>query len=154
MTHEKPRQREDGKWDYTYTSTSDENGIATGYCYPWQEFDEETKRMLYGSDGTKDYEQYAQPKRDAIDKFHSCGHDTPEEAIACYRQYLLDFHLRFHNGPEDPRTLHQCAAENCFNYTAGEGEIADYARFYLCNDHRNRETFEKLFQLGGESWSY
>lgn len=76
------------------------------------------------------------------------GHDTPEEAKACYKSYLLDTKLRFDSKLAD--TLQHC--EVCGEWTDGLATIPTTTwQAALCDAHRIREEVEKLFYVG-ESW--
>lgn len=154
MNHDAPRKKTDGTWGYT--SANDGNVHAIGYCAPFYEFKPETIAMLYGDgeDGKARYEAYIAPYREANEagKYHDGGHATPEEACECYKTYLLDFHLRFFEGPNHPDMLCRCSAPDCEEFTAGVGEITGGIRSWsLCPAHRTREVVAGLLKVG-ESW--
>lgn len=156
MNHDAPREKViDGTWGYT--SANDGRVHAIGYCAPFHEFSPETIRCIYGDgeDGLARYEAYIAPYREAeaAGKFHDGGHATKEEACECYKRYLLDFHLRFSEGPEKPDVLYKCDATGCEQFTACTGEITgDFGPHWsLCEAHRTREVVEGLLKVG-ESW--
>ncbi|HET9118504.1 MAG TPA: hypothetical protein VFN75_10615 [Pseudonocardiaceae bacterium] len=73
----------------------------------------------------------------------ACDHQTAEEAHEHYRQYVLD-HLREMAIGAD--TQHRCAVPDCDNWTQkGLQEPDGYGHALLCDEHRNRATFEQHF---------
>ena len=87
-----------------------------------------------------------------------CKHTTEDEACEHYRQWLLDNLKGFMGRPD---TLHRCEARmfgdiRCPKFTdGGLGEPGGFDMHHLCDDHRNRETFERCFRpVGsvGEAW--
>ncbi len=80
------------------------------------------------------------------------GHDTEEEACACYRKYLLEKRCRLHEPQKNPTSKHRCAVEDCEEYTAGYAVVATYWMKHLCDKHRTVEVVESLFGPVGESW--
>ena len=68
------------------------------------------------------------------------GHATPEEAREHYRIYLLD------NAQYD-HTMHQeqRKCEVCGSWTQGYASIPlNMEQHILCNEHRNRETLDRV----------
>lgn len=79
------------------------------------------------------------------------GHKTAEEAREHYRQYLLD-NLQFTEGPDSlPEALYRCAAPDCEEYTTGRATVRGryLLSWFLCDEHRNRETVEQHFMPPG-----
>lgn len=69
------------------------------------------------------------------------GHDTAEEASACYDAWRLDTLLSFH---EDPTTQLRCSA--CGEWTTGLGDLRgdNFVRpVPLCPAHQTREHMAK-----------
>lgn len=79
------------------------------------------------------------------------GHDTPDEARAHYRLYLLDNHLSFLPGPEHPRGLRRCEAEGCDTFTAGSVHVGEWYMWHVCETHQTREVVERLMPTVGDS---
>ena len=76
------------------------------------------------------------------------GHETAEEAQACYKGYLLDNNLLLDGKWEGQ--LSKCQV--CGEWTDGMASIP-WNQWYvtLCDTHRNRGEVERLFTVG-ESW--
>lgn len=140
MNHLVARQRKsDGRWDYTY------NGVAWGYCREYDPIPENVGWMS-AEEVRKHNEKTAVFK----DKHHDCGHATREEAEACYKQYMLDQHLRLQpTEPENANQQFRCKV--CKKFTACHAFVGAYQIFDLCPEHQTREEVEKLFAVG-ESW--
>lgn len=79
------------------------------------------------------------------------GHDSPNEARAHYRLYLLNNSLRFHPDTDAADTLHRCEAPDCSAYTSGSASLGVWIRFDLCAAHRTREVVEQLIPDIGDS---
>lgn len=124
MNYYKPRQRESLKWDYT--CMNDGRVWAVGYCA-----------------GNYDHTPDEAP-------YHDDGHDTVEEACECYKRYQLDNHLDLDGQMQGQKR--KCAVEGCEEWTQGIVTIEGWQRFVLCDEHRTRETVEKLYSVG-ETWS-
>lgn len=132
MNYFGPRQREsDNRWDYTCRN---DNWIyPTGYCH---KFIPLNGGLMHVSE-----EQVVEHER-FRDKYHTTGHDTPDEACECYKQYMID--QRFHIGKfEDSQ--HKCQV--CGEWTQQYIQIGGYQTFDLCDKHANREEVEKLFTV-------
>ncbi len=143
MNYYGPRQREsDKRWDYT--CRNDGHIWPVGYCRKYEEW------------WVRFEEQFGhRPNQDEIDrcianqhKYHSEGHATDDEACACYREYLLDHHLRL--GLECSDAQYKCKV--CGAWTSLYAEV-DMRHWTLCEQHNNREEVEKLFGKVGEIWS-
>lgn len=136
MQHLKASQRRhDERWDYTSEWQNITHPI--GYCHAWKDPDE---WGLPVSDEEK--EKFRQHKG----KYHTDGHATAEEACECYKQYILD-HIVRHS--DDINTLHKCQV--CDEWTHHRVHVDRFDSFILCAKHANRETLEKLFEVG-EAW--
>jgi hypothetical protein len=140
MNHYAARQRQSNmKWDYTCR-----NGDFTqpvGYCGGYIEWTDELLKRL----GLP--EEHIRREKQFENKYHTCGHDTQEEARCCYRMYLLDNRLRL--GREHPDTQIKCVA--CGKWTTLYAEIGTTI-WNLCEEHNNREEVEKLFAAPDEIW--
>ncbi len=80
------------------------------------------------------------------------GHNTPEEACECYRQYLLDNLLHLEDDLWAPGNLMRCNIQECEAMTRGGARITGRRTFMLCQEHRTRETMEKIYPKVHESW--
>jgi hypothetical protein len=78
------------------------------------------------------------------------GHATAEEACACKKRYDLDKKLRFDMKKMDQvSNLHRCQAPGCGEWGPNHAEIPSEMVFWcLCDAHANRETVEKLYEVG------
>lgn len=75
------------------------------------------------------------------------GHNTPEGAEACYKEYLLTNNLILDHKWGD---LYKCVI--CEERTNGMASIPEYEWYVaLCDLHRNQEEVERIFFVG-ESW--
>lgn len=71
-------------------------------------------------------------------------HDTEQEAVRCYGEYVLDKRLSFH--PEKPGgagTYSQCRV--CNKLTNGYVEVDNSNISFLCDEHQNRESVAGFF---------
>lgn len=136
--YEARQRRADGRWDFTVLN--DGNIRSCGYCTPWEE-------ILRGRQRVVEMGLPTNPHHDALvdgfkGKFHGTGHETPEEAAECYKEYVLDIRTNYTAGTRVP---HPCEAKDCKEHTS-LGANADGRVFWLCNAHRNRETVADLFK--------
>lgn len=134
-----------GKWAYC------RNGVPTGYCDNGRVLTTDQEFLKNACGGETAYERYIQPHREAAKagKYHDGGHETEEEARECYKQYTLDFNLRFKEDSENASQQHRCRV--CNSWTSGYVQIGGYELIILCAEHRNRETVATLFEVG-EIW--
>jgi hypothetical protein len=110
MAFYRPLQRTDGRFDYVCTNSA--GTFAIGYCFngdipfyasEWEGLSDVVK-SLYGSRERWEDEKARHAPR--IHEYHNTGHDTAEEAIACYRRYeVLEHTLR----REDKNSKEKCA---------------------------------------------
>lgn len=142
-------QRKDTlRWDYT--KTNDGKTWPVGYCRGWEERTEEELIEKFGTVLGKGIYKDQEKERPDKDRYHVDGHETKAEACECYKQYVLDHHMRLDAG-QSPDTQHRCEVAGCEGWTQTHA-VVDMHPFYLCDEHRNRETLEKLYSVG-ESWS-
>ena len=78
------------------------------------------------------------------------GHATQDEARAHYREYQLNERLRLIDPPTDPDEWRRCQAANCRAPTAGRAQIGVYYQWWLCDEHRNKDTVAQLFMAAGD----
>lgn len=78
------------------------------------------------------------------------GHDTPREAEAHYKQYLLDERTRYVAG-EHATSQHRCQVDGCGAWTTGMAFVGGYESYYLCDAHRDREHLEPLV-IVSDAW--
>ena len=138
MNYYGARQKQDTKkWDYT--CRNDDRIWPVGYCGGWKEYNKEdvTKRLGEGMyDGLVREQNQSLPFKS---KYHTDGHDTKEAACSCYRAYLLDQKTRF---GEQQNQQKKC--EVCQKWTQKFAETSMDIH-YLCEEHLNKETLEKIF---------
>lgn len=127
--HYAPRRRkESGRWDYT--CRQGQHVWPVGYCS--------------GRDpdaGCADQ---------TLSKFHTGGHETKEEALACYKRYLLDHYLRLDGFLTDEGSECKICGVATRKMAHVRGEAIFFA--HLCDEHLNRESVEQIFTIG-ECWS-
>lgn len=153
MRYYDARQREhDGRWDYT--CRHDDRIYPVGYCAGFRPYKADDV-VVRSEEHARELNAELEPFRE---KYHTDGHATPEEARACYREYLLDQRLRFvrweHTTPSGeevlPGTLSLCNADGCTEYTPHYAAIrGTMESWYLCDDHLDRETVEALYDGPG-----
>jgi hypothetical protein len=140
MNHYAARQREsDKRWDYTCRNNS--RFWAVGYCAGWRE----PQPDVLPKDQIRQWIDEMTPHRG---KFHTDGHETPEEACDCYRRYMLDFSMRLDGEWSDA----QHKFKVCGAWTNGYAQVAS-STWTLCDEHRTREQVETLYGPMGEIWS-
>jgi hypothetical protein len=133
MQYFKAMQRTDGKWDYTVTW--DKATHPVGYCHAWREWTENVQVMSPDQYATALANQH---------KYHNHGHDTAEEACACYKEYQLDQHLQL--GLENEGVQHRCLI--CNDWTSKVARVGRWGALALCDKHNNREEVAKLYEVG------
>ena len=137
MNYYKARQRKDGRWDYT--CMNDGQIWPLGYCDEWRPINERIANYFSAED---------KEKHDSFkDKHHCGGHETPEEAYACYKEYVLDQSLHTHEFEPWSACL-ECGKRTPYA-VAEKGSISDMA---LCEAHQSREVIAKHLNIG-ERWS-
>jgi hypothetical protein len=142
MNYYAAKQRQsDKKWDYT--CRNDDFTQPVGYCGAYIDWTPELLSRL----GLPAEHPSFEKQRQFRDKHHSCGHETQQEAEACYREYLLDQRLKLMC--EHPDAQIRCKV--CNKWTTFYAEI-DMNMWDLCEEHNNREEVEKLFEAPGEIW--
>jgi hypothetical protein len=135
MNYLKSRQRtSDKKWDYT--SMNDGHAHPIGYCAGWREYSPEQRKTFGMND------KYIAELETRKDKYHAEGHDTPEEACACYKVYQLDTGLRF---SDQSNRQEKCLV--CNEWTTKVARVDNWESYVLCEKHANREEVEKLYNV-------
>lgn len=134
----KASQRKDGRWDYS--AETDGESRPVGYCAGWSEVSDAEEAATPGL--RKEREKLRANKA----KFHKGGHDTLEEACACFRGFLLDTTRRAKASPQ----LHPCDFPGCQGSSDAGVTVDGELRWHLCKPHRNREAFELLMPQVGE----
>lgn len=130
MNYYEARQREkDKRWDYT--RRNDSRIWPVGYCGGWR-FDREPPPGLHNWEQTKaKYEPFRA-------NYHTDGHETREEAEACYRRYELDTELHFGT------LLNQrLRCDVCEQFTDGTANTRHFHAI-VCAAHQTREAVERL----------
>lgn len=141
MNHYSARRRQtDGRFDFTVTT--DGFTIPVGYCgayRPWTS--EDQRRFPVPPEVLKRSWAHSH-------KHHTDGHATPEEAAACYREFLLDQRLRTGLKNDRPDTCKECGARTDL-YAAVDGD-----RFFiLCEPHNDREVVARHFSPPADIWT-
>lgn len=179
MNYYGARKREsDGRYDYT--CMNDRQIWPIGYCHAIRPFDREFVAQLWGGYSAggspeeirkyADYleERIAESKKnhdDDVAKFgkhyHIDGHATEEEACDCYRRYVLDHNVKMWMKPldDDRRDLHRKCGHGvqgetsltCGKWTMNLCEVGQWWNVFLCDEHMNQETIEKIYPK--ISWS-
>jgi len=142
MNHYKAVQRKDKRWDFV--RFRDGSGQPWGYCRAFAPFTD--KQITEWFISTELIKAHNARKH----KYHTSGHSTPQEACACYRQFLLDTALRFRDDEPD-RFMGRCKV--CNEYTNGGAEVDHGDLIVLCKAHRTRDYVERLYPPVGEIWS-
>lgn len=122
MNYYEPLQRQTDK-RWDYTRRNDGQIWAIGYCAGGQE-----------------------------DPYHEDGHETPEEACECYKNYLLDNQVKLDFGTTED-TQHRCEMEGCEEWTQKVAMVS-HRTYNLCDDHRNVESLRELVSVGVSFGSY
>lgn len=134
----RPLQRTDLRWEMTQ-GTGSTGPYPTGYCAGWREPDS------VNTPAVKDYVKRDLEKRLPFkDKFHTDGHETREEALACWDEYRLDLKLKV---VEEPDTQRRCKL--CSVWTISRVKFAGVALskpVALCPDHQDRESVKRVIR--------
>lgn len=127
------QRKEDGRWDFT--RTNDRVSTPTGYCAGWIEWTpEQIERIPELVRETARLEPFRH-------KFHTDGHATREEAVACYRRYELDTSTNL-----DGRTVNASRCLVCGEWTDRFASVSQCSHFPLCDKHRTAEEVEKRYE--------
>ena len=149
----RPLKLQDGGWHYT-RGTSSSSPYPIGYCCTnqrriddmkrkWEELDEMTQHIYLSK---KHYDEQMAKHLQFLDKYHWQGHETADDAIKCYHQYLVDQNKVVQKCETEQ---HKCQFPNCNHWTQFEvyfrGE--HYTRHWVCNDHQaDLHLFELLWR--------
>lgn len=137
-----PRQRQsDGRWDYTRENN---HGVfSIGYCAGWCEYTENDFVNLGNSFRELALQEQAELAKFKA-KYHKDGHTCANDALRCYRIYVLDTQLKL--DVKLFETQKKCAV--CSAWTDGVAELGYAALYYLCDTHRVRKVVEDLYLAG------
>ena len=153
MTFYRPLQRKDGRWDYTCTNSA--GTFAIGYCFngqkpfyasDWSELSEVVK-SLYGNDPER-WEAEKAKRAARIGNYHNTGHETAEEAIACYRRYEVLEHSHRHENEKEQQQCRLCGSWTQHRVTVGTSLSREYAVCVPCDTAPDAE--DKLLALHAE----
>lgn len=76
---------------------------------------------------------------------NSCkGHDTPQEAVEHFKDYLVDM-ASFHKEDPNARSLHRCKVCNTFTFGYASTHLVDV--FSLCEKHQTREDLRSILAV-------
>jgi hypothetical protein len=120
-----------GRWDFTCRNGL--NLYPIGYCVPWERVQ---KAHAFYSNALDESNK---------DKYHEDGHATKDAACECYRQYLLDNMLRFHQAVGQHM---ECCV--CGDLTLLRASI--HKSWPLCDEHRTREIVATLCPAVDTIW--
>ena len=144
MRHYSAKQRaDDHKWVYTCGSR------AVGYCADTfdKQWPEECPEYLKPYMSAEDYKTEREKHLPFQDKFHADGHATKQDACECYRQFLLDMHVR---KVTSTGAMYECRV--CKTFTPDYVLIGNTIFVVLCKDHQSREYYEMFRPPVNESW--
>jgi hypothetical protein len=136
------RQRsKDKRFDMTVSSDDEGWCHPIGYCAGWKDLSDEEYKKTFSWAGEEMIARFKadhEKLRPFQAKYHDDGHETREQAAACYREYEFDNELHFHELRDEQR---KCAV--CDAWTQGYASLGEFHRFYLCDAHKNREGVEQ-----------
>ena len=139
MNYLQARQRQtDTRWDFT--SMNDNIVHPIGYCHAYHELD----GTLYPIT-----EEQQTEHRQHQTKYHTDGHATAAEAEQCYKQYLLDRHLKLAQTLIDE----QRKCQICHTWTSQYATIDNSCLYVLCPEHNNRTTVDALYEAPSHLWT-
>lgn len=153
MNYYGPRQVEPGAdrpdaglW--RYTCRNDDRIWEVGYCGPTRDC-----QTCHGRTFVT-HEPCAECGGKGYVTVERCpGHPTADEACAHYRLYVLDCLIGY-DMRSDPAIQHRCEAEGCDAWTQTAATERPLGRhWWLCDEHRNRQTVERLYGDVGTSVS-
>lgn len=137
-----PRQRETSKrWDYTYSNST--GTYPTGYCTGYRIWSPDDLKFTSIENAAQEAARLNEKYSPFVAKFHDHGHDTADEAFACYQEYQLDHELRFSEKP-DETSQHRCAVCNEWTQHAGWFVGSGFKFWHLCQAHQTREAVAGL----------
>jgi hypothetical protein len=132
MIHIKLMQRKDGRYEFAQIGS---DGVRpVGYCAPWMNWPKDWQERM-----RLKYDQYVAER----DRYHTDGHETPEEAAACYKRYVLDHELDLTRVNSDAQ--YKCVV--CGEWTQGYARVGWTRQYALCDQHRTREQVELLYEI-------
>jgi len=114
-----------------------------GYCHEFHSF--KNDNILKDALSEQQIEEHEISK----DKYHSTGHNTAQEALDCYKKYQLDNTLRLNIKNEHE----QKKCKICGEWTQLSACVDTYSYFNLCEEHNNKETVAKIFNISEQVWS-
>ncbi len=138
MNHYHARVRTDGRFEFACEGRAGVRPV--GYCAPHQtltaaECDAQGIPRAYGTP----------PPSDLPERHHADGHATAAEAVACYRDYVLDVRLRLSPPTEYATQRWLCQAPGCGASTDGVATIDHGPSYRLCATHLTRAVVAALY---------
>lgn len=145
-----------GKYHYTRFNDNQKVTHPVGYCgrsilATAKIVEEDDTLFLVNDSGFKiptSQENIDKHKKFKDKHHHPEGHNTPEEACECYKEYQMDNNLSFVKvelGNAD--THRKCEVERCNIMTASYAMINSIQRWDICIGHLNKEEVEKLYKV-------
>ncbi len=141
MNYYAARQRQNASiWDYT--CRNDDNIYPIGYCRPFSDPAEHNPLgIAVNSEDLRELRANAH-------KHHDHGHHTESDAQNCYREYLLDHHVRL--GGKHSRVAYPC--EVCGVMTSLYASV-QMKYWSLCEEHNNKTEVANLLPIPGTTIS-
>lgn len=143
MRYYKARQNKEGKYHFTCKHNS--NIYPVGNCSLWDTCPDCNGHCML----TQAVKCDACSNKGIISKTNPCpGHDTPEAAVAHYKEYLLD-EAWYKGKQEPPQPCEICKEITDGIATCGEGKSQFHV---LCDKHRTREYLAQVMKDVVELW--
>jgi hypothetical protein len=126
----------DGRWVMTVSSDEEHWLHAVGYCsgpfdLVWPPYSGDSN--TFGFLGKDDYERHREKEMVFRNRYHTAGHETAEEAEACYLEYAIDHRRSF-----IATSGHRCAF--CMQWTDHHVEIGETRLISICPEHETPEN--------------
>ena len=140
MKHYYARQR---PYDYRWEFVVDSDGLVypAGYCVGVIDLeDPELIESLGGRDSIA-YDYYVKKVTPFLHMFHVNGHDSKEEACACYRRYLLDNRTSLDIRMDKEQECLICGLKTLYMASV------DGMSYVLCDGHRNTDELSGLLPV-------
>ena len=147
MIQDGPKKRDDGRYDYTREWTRGprwEAGVMPlGYCAGWSEETKASMAARLGPELASLAHNTQERSRANIAEYHTDGHETSEEACACYKRYLLDNDII----PGITLVGNSMRCQVCDEWTR-ETVTVGGTTYGLCRTHDRRRSVESFLCVG------
>lgn len=136
MKHYHAQQRSsDYRWEFVVDD--DKLTYQVGYCVGVIDLEDPDLIDSLGGRDSVAYKYYVANVTPNLHSYHVNGHDTKEEACACYRKFLLENRTSLNIRLTEAADCVICGSRTVY------GATVDGADYLLCDSHRN------LNELGG-----